>query len=448
MVRNIQDNYEYKYVIVDTSGNPVTGQTITLRIQKQSNGYWYDFSDNTFKASGWTSPTSNLSYDTTGEFYYYLYNPPASEAASELYSFIVDNASATYGDHQAYDVAYQNIGTSTFSSASNTVTLASGTHTGAIIPTVTAVTNDVGITQAGADKVWATTARALTDKVGFGINWAAITNPSTTVNLSGTTISTGQAVASVSGSVNSVTTGVSLSAAAIDLIWEELQSGHTTPGSFGYNLDSRVSQVSPSAIADSVWDEVLSGHVGAGSTGYALNAAGAAGDPWSTTLPGPYSAGSAGYILGTNLNAAITSRSTLTAPEVWADSVRSLTDKAGFALSATAIDNIWDEPKAGHLTSGTFGYFLDAQVSRVGALTVQDIVDGIWNESILTHLAADTMGARVNDAGTASNPWATDISTGYTGQAGEYVRDMYKNTNGVKDGGVYNGIENLIRANR
>lgn len=38
----------------------------------------------------------------------------------------------------------------------------------------TDVTNDVGITQAGADKVWSTTARALTDKAGFSLSAAGI----------------------------------------------------------------------------------------------------------------------------------------------------------------------------------------------------------------------------------------------------------------------------------
>jgi hypothetical protein len=44
------------------------------------------------------------------------------------------------------------------------------THTGAVIPTVTAVTNDVGITQAGADKAWSTAARALTAGVTVTTN--------------------------------------------------------------------------------------------------------------------------------------------------------------------------------------------------------------------------------------------------------------------------------------
>ena len=44
----------------------------------------------------------------------------------------------------------------------NSATLAAATHTGAVIPTVTTLTNDAGITQAGADKVWGTTARTVT----------------------------------------------------------------------------------------------------------------------------------------------------------------------------------------------------------------------------------------------------------------------------------------------
>jgi hypothetical protein len=40
--------------------------------------------------------------------------------------------------------------------------------------TTVTVTNDVGITQAGADKVWGTAARALTDKAGFSLSAAGV----------------------------------------------------------------------------------------------------------------------------------------------------------------------------------------------------------------------------------------------------------------------------------
>lgn len=46
--------------------------------------------------------------------------------------------------------------------------------TAGVITTATNVTNDVGITQTGADKVWGTTTRALTDKVGFALSTAGI----------------------------------------------------------------------------------------------------------------------------------------------------------------------------------------------------------------------------------------------------------------------------------
>jgi len=74
-----------------------------------------------------------------------------------------------------------------------------------LVDTATAttdVTNDVGITQAGADKVWGTAARALTDKAGFSL----------AADQSGVTIGTCNALA----------------AAGIDGIWDEVMEGALT----------------------------------------------------------------------------------------------------------------------------------------------------------------------------------------------------------------------------
>jgi len=92
-----------------------------------------------------------------------------------------------------------------------------------------------------------------------------------------------------------------LTAAAIDSIWDEVQSGHSTAGTFGLYLDAVVSGATAptaAAVADQVWDELTSGHAVSGSTGEALSAAGTAGDPWITALPGSYSSGQAGKIIG------------------------------------------------------------------------------------------------------------------------------------------------------
>lgn len=109
-VRNVQDNFKFVYTIVDSLGAHVSGQTVALRIQRASDGYFYDFADSTFKNSGWTNKTVNLSEDATNGLYYYTFDPPASETAAQQYVFIVDNTNGTYGDHQSQVVNYQSMG--------------------------------------------------------------------------------------------------------------------------------------------------------------------------------------------------------------------------------------------------------------------------------------------------------------------------------------------------
>lgn len=127
-----------------------------------------------------------------------------------------------------------------------------------------------------------------------GLDWANIGSPTSSVNLSGTTISTSQGVASVSGAVGSVT------------------------GNVGGNVTGSVGSVAsgiPSAasIADAVWEEALADHSGtAGSTAEQLAAAGSAGDPWATALPGSYTSGQAGKLVGDYLDAAVSTRATQT----------------------------------------------------------------------------------------------------------------------------------------
>jgi len=195
-----------------------------------------------------------------------------------------------------------------------------------------------------------------------GVDWGNVENQSTSVTLSGTTVGTTTTNTDMVGTDNALLaasaptnfgdlaitlttgkvtvgtnddkTGYALSAAGVDAIWDEAQSGHTTAGTFGYYLDQQVSlAIAPTAasVADAVWDETLSDHLTAGSTGNALNAAGSAGDPWATAIPGAYGAGTAGKILGDNIDAAISSR------------------------SSHAAADVWDVTTSGHVTAGTFG---------------------------------------------------------------------------------------------
>jgi hypothetical protein len=215
---------------------------------------------------------------------------------------------------------------------------------------------------------------------GAGGYTGAITG-SITGNLSGSVGSVTGAVGSVTGAVGSVTGSVgsiatggiaaasfaagAIDAAAIaadaigaselaadavaeiaDAVWDEVQSGHTSAGTFGKYLDAQVSAAAspPSAasIADAVWDEAISGHLTAGSTGNALNAAGSAGDPWSTSLPGAYGAGTAGKLIGDNINATISSRSSHSAADVWAAATRTLTTLSGLTVDANLVTILGD----------------------------------------------------------------------------------------------------------
>lgn len=147
--------------------------------------------------------------------------------------------------------------------------LSSDPHTGAVIPLVTTtttatnVTNDVGITQAGADKVWGSATRTLTSLGASLVQeiWDRATSALTTAgsigkllvdNINATISSRSSHSAadvwaaatrtltafsfSVTVGTNSDKTGYSLSAAGIQAVWDALTSALTTAGSIGKKL--------------------------------------------------------------------------------------------------------------------------------------------------------------------------------------------------------------------
>lgn len=279
-VQNIQDNYQLVYSILDVSGNPVTGETVTLKIKRVSDGYYLDFNDSTFKNTGWTSVSANLSEDSQGEFYFYTFNPPASETGAEQYVLCLDNASATYGDHQCLSVEYRDLGNSDFDYSSNQVTVATNNDKSGYSISGTKTTLDA-LNDITAASVWAVSTRELT----------GLDEDNTTIDLD----------ASVIGDVNSAVTVDTLQASALaDLFNTDSGTvyGSAVSGSVVKEIADNAGGSPPSAaaIADAVWDEAIAGHLTSGSTGESLNAAGGAGDPWVTTL-GSYTGSQAGKLL-------------------------------------------------------------------------------------------------------------------------------------------------------
>lgn len=60
-----------------------------------------------------------------------------------------------------------------------------------------------------------------------------------------------------------------------------------------------------------------------------------------------------------------------------------------------------------------------------GSATIQDLVDGVWSALASDYNVSGTMGSKMNSAGTAGDPWTTDLS-GYTtnGTAGKIVKQI------------------------
>lgn len=205
---------------------------------------------------------------------------------------------------------------------------------------------------------------------------------------------------------------VTINAASVDAIWDEPRTGHTTAGTFGLYLDAQVSSVGGGSltqqdIRDAMKLAPTAGTPAAGSVDEHLDEILT---DTSTTIP-----------------AQITGLNNISASDVWSHVTRSLTDKAGFTISGTITtldglnnfdpatdtvahvtlvdtvttntdmrgtdsallassyitpptvsaiaDGVWDEAQAGHTTVGTFGYFLDSQVSAAGgsSLTAADV---------------------------------------------------------------------------
>ena len=230
--------------------------------------------------------------------------------------------------------------------------LASGNHTGAVIPTVTAITNDVGITQTGADKAWSTATRVLT--AGTNIALAKGTGVTGFNDISTTDVATA--------------------------VWNAATATYGTAGSYGLlvetNLDAAVSSRSTHSAADvwSVATRVLTAGTnialakGTGVTGFNdVSTTDVATAVWNAATATYGTAGSYGLLVETNLDAAVSSRSTHSAADVWSVATRAITDKDNFSLSSvsisTIVDEIWDESTTTHQTSGSFGYIVSQSES-------------------------------------------------------------------------------------
>jgi len=127
--------------------------------------------------------------------------------------------------------------------------------------------------KAGCIPATVTVVTSASETAGYsGVDWSKITSATTTVNLSGTTISTTQQVASVTGAVGSVTGAVGSVTGAVGSVTARVtantdQWGGVTVTGMPLPTTSYTTPPTAGTIADAVWDEAYSGHTTAGTFG-------------------------------------------------------------------------------------------------------------------------------------------------------------------------------------
>lgn len=105
--------------------------------------------------------------------------------------------------------------------------------------------------------------------------------------------------------------------------------------------------------------------------------------------------------------------------------------------AADVADAVWDEPRSGHTTSGTYGQHTgDAAMRGTDSAytgtppTAAAIADQVWEEAIADHSGtAGSTAEALGAAGSAGDPWTTALPGSYTGsQAGKILADVLTDT--------------------
>jgi hypothetical protein len=273
-----------------------------------------------------------------------------------------------------------------------------------------------------------------------GLDWANIGTPTTTVALTGTTVGT---VTNLTNNPPGVTTLLGRDP------WATVVPGGYAAGTAGKILGDRLDVLVSSRMAAATYisppdanliaatvRDVNNQTPAANSLGAAINSAASAGDPWSAQLPGAYATGTAGKIIGTQIDAAVSSRlaaANYTVPptkEVIAIATRdvdnsnpvsgSMGDKINKSASAgdpwsTVLPGSYGAGSAGKLMSDN----LDAKVStRLPASSyttppqTSDIASAVRDVDNRTP-APNSLGAAVNSAASAGDPWGTVLPGSY-----------------------------------
>lgn len=429
----------HAYVQKASDGTALTGSSnLRVQIRRASDGYFLDFNDATFKASGWTTRQATLTEVSS-----------SNDPGWYRYSTGVDTTGWTAG---SYFVTFLEtsttlaLGAPSFATGEIRIVTAKASDLSARLPSSLVsgrIDASVGAVASGAIDATAIASGALT-AAKFGA--AAITSTVladdaiTAAKIAADAIGSSELAASaaneiadalldraLSGHATSGTAGEALGrldvavstraapGAAMDLIEDaldasavatsavtEIQSGLASASGLSSVASAVAALPSASAISAAVVDQALSGHTGSGSVGEALSRLDAtvssrstltAANVWNTALPDGFSSGSAGYLVGTYLDATVSSRLAGASYVV--------------APSASAVaSQVLGTAVPGAFASGSLGYvvgtFLDLAVStRLAASSytvapsAATVAGAVWEEALAGHTTAGTAGGKL-----------------------------------------------------
>jgi len=158
------------------------------------------------------------------------------------------------------------------------------------------------------------------------------------------------------------------------LIWDELQVGHVTAGSFGFFLDAAISGVTgivdwSAAEREQIRDALgVDGSKTTAVSGQLQDMQGATFSSATDSLEAIRDQGDAAWLTAVGFATPANVTAVITQGDLaWTTATGFAVPGDSMALTAAAVDAIWDELQSGHATPGTFGFFLDAAVSAGGA---------------------------------------------------------------------------------
>lgn len=334
--------------------------------------------------------------------------------------------------------------------------------------TVTLRTDPAVFTMAVGDIVYLQPDRSLKSTVdnrtldvtttgGAGLDWANVEAPTTTLNLSGTTIATSQVVASVSGAVASVTGLTASDVGAIKTKTDFLPSA-TAGAAGGVFIAGTNAATTVTTAFTTTFTGNLTGSVGS-VTGAVGSVTGAVG---SVT-------GAVGSVTGTigGLTAAAlkdffdTDSTTTYASAVAGSVVKEITDNSAAGASdalatgtadsgssttmvdaaRTEADNDYWKGRLICFTSGNVSgqcAHIEDFVASTDTFTFKPALTqavatqnykifahaSAWDETTAEHLTAGTTGNSLNSAASAGDPWGTALPGAYgAGTAGKIIGD-------------------------